>query len=66
MNARDLLPVLLPLIAIQLGLQIYSLVDLVRAGRQVRYLPKTVWALVIIFGQLLGSVVYLIVGREEA
>ncbi len=66
MNARDLLPVLLPLIAIQLGLQIYSLVDLARAGRQVRYLSKTVWALVIIFGQLLGSVVYLIVGREEA
>ena len=66
MNVRDLLPVLLPLIAIQLGLQIYSLVDLVRAGRQVRYLPKAVWVLIIIFGQLLGSVIYLIVGREEA
>ena len=66
MSVRDLLPVLLPLVAIQLGLQIYSLIDLARSTRLVRYLSKPVWGLIIVFGQLLGSVVYLIVGREEA
>ena len=66
MSARDLLPILLPLVAIQLGLQVFSLFDLARAERHVRYLPKPAWVAIIIFGQLLGSVVYLVAGREEA
>ncbi|MFN8512641.1 MAG: PLDc N-terminal domain-containing protein [Thermomicrobiales bacterium] len=66
MDVRDLLPILLPLVAIQLGLQIFSLFDLARAERHARYLPKVAWAAIIILGQLLGSVVYLVAGREEA
>lgn len=66
MAIQDMLPVLVPLIAIQLGLQIFSLFDLSRAARRVRYLPKVGWALLILFGQLLGSIVYLVAGREEA
>jgi hypothetical protein len=66
MTVRDLLPILVPLVAIQLGLQIFSLVDLARAERHARYLPKPIWAVIIILGQILGSVVYLVAGREEA
>lgn len=65
MEMRDLLPILLPLVAIQLGLLVYSLVDLARAERHVRWLPKPAWALIIIFGQMLGPIIYLVAGREE-
>jgi hypothetical protein len=65
MSVRELLPILLPLIVIQLGLLIFSLVDLFRAERHVRWLPKPAWALIIIFGQMLGPIIYLVSGREE-
>ena len=67
MNALELirsyLPLLVPLLLLQLGLQIFSLVDLVR--REKTKGPKWLWAIVIIFGELIGSIVYLLLGREE-
>ena len=65
MEIQEALPVLVPLVAIQVGLQVFSLVDLSRAARRTRYLPKAAWAAIIVFGQLLGSVIYLVAGREE-
>jgi hypothetical protein len=66
MTVRDLLPILVPLVAIQLGLQLFSLIDLARAERHARYLPKPAWAAIIVLGQLFGSIIYLVAGREEA
>ncbi len=57
------LPLLIPLILVQLGLAIYCLVDLSRRERVKG--PKWMWVIFIIFGELIGPVVYLIVGREE-
>jgi hypothetical protein len=66
-NAMDFilsnLPLLIPLLLLQLGLQIFSLIDLVRRERTKG--PKWMWAIIIIFGELLGSIVYLLFGREE-
>jgi hypothetical protein len=66
-NAMDFilsnLPLLIPLLLLQLGLQIFSLIDLVRRERTKG--PKWLWAIIIIFGELLGSIVYLLFGREE-
>lgn len=58
-----LLPLLVPILLIQLGLMAYCLVDLVRRERTLG--PKWMWALIVIFGELLGPVVYLVVGRKE-
>ena len=56
-----LLPVFLLIFAV-VG---YALVDLVRA-RQVRYLPKPVWALIILLGSApLGALAYLVLGRTS-
>ncbi len=60
---RELIPLLLPLIVIQVGLMIFALVDLSR--RSATRGPKWVWALVIIFINLIGPVVYFVIGREE-
>jgi hypothetical protein len=56
---------LAPVIALFAGLIIYSLVDLARAP-SVRYLPKPVWALVIVFVSVpFGPIAYLVLGRER-
>jgi hypothetical protein len=60
---RELLPLLWPLIAIQVGLMIFALLDLSR--RSVTRGPKWVWALVIIFINLIGPIVYFVIGRDE-
>jgi hypothetical protein len=57
------IPFLIPVVVIQLALMAFALVDLARRERTRG--PKLVWALVIIFGELLGPVIYLVFGREE-
>lgn len=61
---KDILPWLIPLFIIQLSLMIIALVDLVRR-QKVRGDSKVVWALIIIFINLIGPIVYLIGGRGE-
>lgn len=58
-----LVPLLIPILLIQLGLMIYCLVDLAR--RETTKGPKLLWVLLIIFGQLWGPILYLILGRQE-
>ncbi len=58
-----LVPLLIPIILIQLALMIYCLVDLIR--RETTKGPKWLWALLIVLGQLWGPILYLILGRQE-
>lgn len=60
---REWLPLLAPLILIQLALMIAALVDLVRRG-QTRG-PKWVWALVIVLVNTIGPIIYFLLGRED-
>lgn len=62
-NISSLIPFLIPVVLLQLGLMVFALVDLTRRERTKG--PKWVWALVIIFVNLIGPIVYLVVGREE-
>lgn len=56
---------LAPVVLLVVGLVIYCLVDLVRAPA-VRYLPKPMWALIILVGSIpIGPVLYLVLGRER-
>ena len=66
MTFQEALPLILPLLALQLILIAVSLWDLTRPERRVKGGTKWVWALVIVFGQLVGPLVYLFVGREES
>ena len=61
-----LIPILIPILVIQLGLLIAALYDLTRQTRAVKGGSKVVWALVIIFVNLIGPILYFLVGREEA
>ena len=58
-----LLPYFIPLIIIEYGLLIFALVQLIRS--EVKYMPKWGWALIIIFINIIGPAVFLIVGRKK-
>ncbi|HVB44156.1 MAG TPA: PLDc N-terminal domain-containing protein [Streptosporangiaceae bacterium] len=60
-----LLAALVPLLALVIAIDIYCLRDLARA-RYVRYLPKLVWALIILFVSApIGALIYLLIGRDR-
>ena len=63
-SIQAMLPFLIPVVLIELTLLIIALRDLVKR-KYVRGGNKIVWALVIIFIQMVGPIVYLIIGRQE-
>ncbi|WP_420642430.1 PLD nuclease N-terminal domain-containing protein [Candidatus Leptofilum sp.] len=58
------LPLLIPIFIIQLVLIIFALIDLMR--RDNTRGPKWVWVLVILLVNMIGPIIYLLVGRDEA
>jgi hypothetical protein len=61
---REMIPLLIPLLVIQLVLIGIALRDLVRRKR-VKGGNKLLWGLVIVFIQYIGPILYLTIGREE-
>lgn len=58
-----LLPLLIPILIIQLGLQIYALVDLYRQPK-VRG-SKWMWVAIIILAEIAGPIIYFIFAKRE-
>ena len=52
--------------AVELALILFALRDLLRPERQVRGGNKVVWAVVIVVLNLVGPVLYFMIGREDA
>jgi hypothetical protein len=59
-----ILAIAIPLVAIQLALMVLALRDLLNPDRQVRGNSKLLWGVIIVFGELLGPLIYFAVGRE--
>lgn len=60
---RPYIPFLLPIILIQVGLMIFALIDLAR--RPTANGPRWLWAIVIIFINIIGPIAYFLIGRRE-
>ena len=60
---RQFLPYLIPIILLQLVLLAVALIDLARRERTRG--PKWAWVLVIVFINIIGPILYLMLGREE-
>ncbi|MGD0807479.1 MAG: PLD nuclease N-terminal domain-containing protein [Anaerolineales bacterium] len=58
------LPLLIPLIVIQLALMIVALVDIVK--REKTRGPKWLWVLIVVCGEMIGPILYFVLGREES
>jgi hypothetical protein len=66
LKPEQIIALVAPIVVIQLGLMIAALYDLEKDDRRVRGDSKLVWALVIVFINVLGPIVYFVAGREES
>jgi hypothetical protein len=66
LKPEQILALVAPIIVIQLGLMIAALIDLERNERRVRGGSRLVWALVIVFVNVVGPILYFVAGREES
>ena len=57
--------ILLPLVVIELGLVVFSLVDLFKPERRVIGDNKLIWVLIIVLVGTIGPIVYLLAGRKQ-
>ncbi len=58
-----ILPFLIPVLLIQYSLMVFALVLVIK--NEVNYLPKWGWILIIVLINLIGSIVFLIIGRKK-
>ncbi|WP_223593191.1 PLD nuclease N-terminal domain-containing protein [Neobacillus bataviensis] len=56
-------PILLPIVIIQLILLIVSIIDLVRIEKTNG--PKWLWAIIILFVNIIGPILYFVIGRRN-
>lgn len=60
---KQYLPLLIPIILIQLALMVAALWDLIR--REKTRGPKWLWVIIILFLNMIGPIVYFLVGRDD-
>lgn len=60
---RPLIPFLIPVLLLEIGLMIFALVDLSRRSRVNG--PKPMWVAVIVLVQIIGPILYFLVGRGD-
>ncbi|MGG1674635.1 PLD nuclease N-terminal domain-containing protein [Neobacillus sp. NRS-1170] len=56
-------PILLPIVIIQLILLIVSIIDLVRIEKTNG--PKWLWVIIILFVNIIGPILYFVIGRRN-
>jgi hypothetical protein len=59
---KDLIVYLIPIVVIQLGLQIFCIVNIARKG--VRNLNKVMWIIIVVVFELLGAIAFLLFGKR--
>jgi Na+-driven multidrug efflux pump len=64
MDAAELIKLIWPIIVIQLALQIYAIVDVLKKGKT-KNLSVPIWVIIILLGEIVGAIVYLLAGRSE-
>jgi len=60
----NLLPVLIPLAIVQFGLLLFAAVDIAKK-RKTKNLNPIIWVLIICLVNMIGPILYLILGRAE-
>lgn len=65
-DLTKLIPLLIPIILLQVGLQIAALVNLYRQPASNIKGNKWLWAAIIVVGEIFGPVVYFLLARRES
>ncbi|GGL00702.1 PLD nuclease N-terminal domain-containing protein [Streptomyces flaveus] len=54
------------MVLVPLGLSIYAFIDCISTDeKQIRYIPKSLWAILVLLFPLVGSISWLLVGKER-
>lgn len=61
----EYLPLLIPLVLIQIGLLVFALLDLVKRPEEALNGSKVMWILIIALVNVIGPILYFIVGRKD-
>lgn len=61
----DVLPLLIPLILLDVGIRIYAIIDILKEDREVTINNNKIIWLVIVALVNLGGVIYLLLGRKQ-
>ncbi len=62
---KDVLLALIPIIILNVALVIWCVIDWTKRDR-FAYFQKYVWLIIILFIQLIGPILYLIIGRKDS
>lgn len=64
LTVMEIIKMLFPLIILQVILAAVGLTSLIRS-ESVRFLPKWAWAVIVVVVNIIGPIIYLIIGREK-
>jgi len=65
MTTEQIILLVTPIVLLELGLLILALRDLLKPERRVRGDSKLMWGVIIVVINLIGPILYFVVGREE-
>ena len=65
MELKQIIPYLIPLVLLQLVLQVWCTLILVKEETKVKFDKKWIWAIIIWLFQIPGAIVFLLLGRDE-
>ena len=65
MTTEQIILLITPIVLLELGLLILALRDLLKPERKVRGDSKLMWGVIIVLINLIGPILYFVVGREE-
>ncbi|MBN1922136.1 MAG: PLDc_N domain-containing protein [Anaerolineae bacterium] len=59
------LPLLVPVILVEMGLLIFALLDLLKRPEEQLKGSKTMWLLIVVLVNIIGPIVYFALGRKD-
>ena len=65
MTTNEIILLAVPVLVIQIGLIVLALRDLLKPERRVRGDSKLMWGVIIVVINLIGPILYFVVGRDE-
>jgi heme/copper-type cytochrome/quinol oxidase subunit 4 len=63
-NPTEIIKTIWPIVVIQLAVQIYALFDIYKR-KGTKNLSSLIWVIIIVFGEIIGAILYLLFGKKE-